>query len=101
MMKRSEIDTTKVEHGVDTAWLVDHQDDSFRASYAVQHWLDVAAKQKTVAITLRELAPFDKRLGTTRAAYEKAFAEVVNRVLDSGCSAGALHLYRYRQLQQR
>ena len=61
MMKRSEIDTTKVEHGVDTAWLVDHQDDSFQASYAVQHWLDVAAKQKTVAITLRELAPFDKR----------------------------------------
>ena len=70
MMKRSEIDTTKVEHGVDTAWLVDHQDDSFQASYAVQHWLDVAAKQKTVAITLRELAPFDKRLGTTQAAYE-------------------------------
>lgn len=30
----------------------------------------MAAKQKTVAITLRELAPFDKRLGTTRAAYE-------------------------------
>ncbi len=30
MMKRSEIDTTKVEHGVDTARLVDHQDDSFR-----------------------------------------------------------------------
>ena len=46
MMKRSEIDTTKVEHGVDTARLVDHQDDSFRASYAVQHWLDVAASRK-------------------------------------------------------
>jgi 2-C-methyl-D-erythritol 4-phosphate cytidylyltransferase len=43
----------------------------------VQHWLDVAAKQKTVAITLRELAPFDKRLGTTQAAYEKAFAEEI------------------------
>lgn len=90
MMKRSEIDTTKVEHGVDTAWLVDHQDDSFQASYAVQHWLDVAAKQKTVAITLRELAPFDKRLGTTQAAYEKAFADVVNRVLDSGYQVLAL-----------
>ncbi|HGA3342809.1 TPA: colanic acid biosynthesis pyruvyl transferase WcaK [Enterobacter roggenkampii] len=55
MMKRSEIDTSKVEHGVDTAWLVDHQDDSFQPSYAVQHWLGVTAKQKTVAITLREL----------------------------------------------
>lgn len=101
MMKRSEIDTSKVEHGVDTARLVDHRDDSFQPSYAVQHWLGVTAKQKTVAITLRELAPFDKRLGTTQAAYEQAFADVVNRVLDSGYSAGAVHLYRYRQLQQR
>ena len=90
MMKRSEIDTSKVEHGVDTAWLVDHQDDSFQPSYAVQHWLDVTAKQKTVAITLRELAPFDKRLGTTQAAYEQAFADVVNRVLDSGYQVLAL-----------
>ena len=61
----------KVEHGVDTAWLVDHHTEDFTASYAVQHWLDVAAQQKTVAITLRELAPFDKRLGTTQQAYEK------------------------------
>ena len=49
----------------------------------MQHWLDVTAKQKTVAITLRELAPFDKRLGTTQQPM-KAFADVVNRVLDSG-----------------
>jgi polysaccharide pyruvyl transferase WcaK-like protein len=31
LMKRSDIDTSKVEHGVDTAWLVDHQDDRFQA----------------------------------------------------------------------
>ncbi len=78
LMKRSNITTAKVEHGVDTAWLVDHHTEDFTASYAVQHWLDVAAQQKTVAITLRELAPFDKRLGTTQQAYEKAFAGVVN-----------------------
>jgi colanic acid/amylovoran biosynthesis protein len=30
LMKRSDIDTSKVEHGVDTAWLVDHQDDRFQ-----------------------------------------------------------------------
>lgn len=71
LMKRSNITTAKVEHGVDTAWLVDHHTEDFTASYAVQHWLDVAAQQKTVAITLRELAPFDKRLGTTQQAYEK------------------------------
>jgi len=88
LMQRSEIDTTKV--GVDTAWLVDHQEANFTPSYAVQHWLNVVGQQKTVAITLRELAPFDKRLGTTQAAYEKAFAEVVNRVLDSGYQVLAL-----------
>jgi len=90
LMKHSQINTDKVEQGVDTAWLVDHHHDDFKASYAVQHWLDVAAKQKTVAITLRELAPFDKRLGTTQQAYEEAFAEVVNRVLDAGYQVLAL-----------
>ncbi|WP_318357952.1 colanic acid biosynthesis pyruvyl transferase WcaK [Enterobacter sp.] len=90
LMKHSQINTDKVEQGVDTAWLVDHHHDDFHASYAVQHWLDVAAKQKTVAITLRELAPFDKRLGTTQQAYEEAFAEVVNRVLDAGYQVLAL-----------
>lgn len=45
---------------------------------------------KAVAITLRELAPFDKRLGTTQQAYEKAFAGVVNRILDEGYQVIAL-----------
>ncbi len=60
------------------------------ASYAVQHWLDLAAKEKTVAITLRELAPFDKRLNTTQQAYEQAFAGVVNRIIDAGYQVIAL-----------
>lgn len=90
LMKRSDIDTSKVEKGVDTAWLVDHHGDTFDASYAVQHWLNVAQQQKTVAITLRELAPFDKRLGTTQEAYEKAFAGVVNRIIASGWQVMAL-----------
>ncbi|AKL11236.1 TPA: colanic acid biosynthesis pyruvyl transferase WcaK [Kluyvera intermedia] len=89
LMKQSEITTEKVEQGVDTAWLVE-DDASFTPSYAVRHWLDVAAKQKTVAITLRELAPFDRRLNTTQQAYEKAFAEVVNRILDAGWQVIAL-----------
>lgn len=90
LMKRSEIDTSQVEHGVDTAWLVAHHDDDFVPGYAVKHWLNVIEQQKTVAITLRELAPFDKRLGTTQQAYEQAFAEVVNRILDSGYQVIAL-----------
>jgi colanic acid/amylovoran biosynthesis protein len=89
LMKQSDITTAKVEQGVDTAWLVE-DDKNFVPSYAVRHWLDMAGQQKTVAITLRELAPFDKRLGTTQEAYEKAFAEVVNRVIDAGWQVIAL-----------
>ncbi|WP_044173159.1 colanic acid biosynthesis pyruvyl transferase WcaK [Phytobacter massiliensis] len=89
LMKQSDITTAKVEQGIDTAWLVE-DDSHFTPSYAVRHWLDVAAKQKTVAITLRELAPFDKRLNTTQQAYEKAFAGVVNRIIDAGWQVIAL-----------
>ncbi len=89
LMKKSDITTAKVEQGVDTAWLVE-DDANFVPSYAVRHWLEVAGKQKTVAITLRELAPFDKRLGTTQQAYEEAFAGVVNRVIDAGWQVIAL-----------
>ncbi|SUG47038.1 extracellular polysaccharide biosynthesis protein [Salmonella enterica subsp. arizonae] len=90
LMKRSNITTAKVEKGVDTAWLVDHHAGDFEPGYAVQHWLTIAAKQKTVAITLRELAPFDKRLNTTQEAYEKAFAGVVNRIIEEGYQVIAL-----------
>lgn len=90
LMKQSNIDTSKVEMGVDTAWLVDHHSENFVASYAVQHWLDIIRRKKTVAITLRELAPFDKRLGTTQQAYEQAFAAVVNRVIEQGYQVLAL-----------
>ena len=90
LMKRSDITTAKVEQGVDTAWLVEHHDEDFTASYAVDHWLKTIGQQKSVAITLRELAPFDKRLGTTQQAYEEAFAKVVNRVIEAGYQVIAL-----------
>jgi Uncharacterized conserved protein len=90
LMQRSDITTAKVEQGVDTAWLVEHHDEDFTASYAVEHWLNKIGQQKSVAITLRELAPFDKRLGTTQQAYEEAFASVVNRVIDAGYQVIAL-----------
>ncbi|MDI8106911.1 hypothetical protein MJN85_29235, partial [Salmonella enterica subsp. enterica serovar Anatum] len=50
-----------------------------QASDEQARWLDVTARRKTVAITLRDLEPFDKRLGTTQQVYEQAFAQVVNR----------------------
>lgn len=90
LMKQSQIDTSKVEQGVDTAWLVAQHAEDFVPSYAVKHWLGVIEGKKTVAITLRELAPFDKRLGTTQEAYERAFAEVVNRTIEQGYQVLAL-----------
>ncbi|RZP95084.1 colanic acid biosynthesis pyruvyl transferase WcaK, partial [Vibrio vulnificus] len=90
LMTAAQIDTRKVEQGVDTAWLVERRHDEFVASYAVQHWLDVTARRKTVAITLRDLEPFDKRLGTTQQAYEQAFAQVVNRLIADGYQVLAL-----------
>ncbi|MGK7286607.1 colanic acid biosynthesis pyruvyl transferase WcaK [Buttiauxella agrestis] len=90
LMNQSNIDSSKVEQGVDTAWLVDHHNDSFVPNYAVNHWLNTIKRKKTVAITLRELAPFDKRLGTTQQAYEQAFAAVVNRVIEEGYQVLAL-----------
>ncbi|EIU6605109.1 TPA: colanic acid biosynthesis pyruvyl transferase WcaK [Salmonella enterica subsp. enterica serovar Gallinarum] len=90
MMTAAQIDTRKVEQGVDTAWLIERRHDEFVASYAVQHWLDVTARRKTVAITLRDLEPFDKRLGTTQQAYEQAFAQVVNRLIADGYQVLAL-----------
>ncbi|WP_312318293.1 colanic acid biosynthesis pyruvyl transferase WcaK [Atlantibacter hermannii] len=90
LMRESQINQQKVEQGVDTAWLVAPHEEDFVPSYAVQHWLGVAARQKTVAITLRDLAPFDKRLGTTQQAYEAAFACVVNRLIDAGYQVLAL-----------
>lgn len=90
LMQDSQINQQKVELGVDTAWLVAPHENDFVASYAVQHWLSIASQEKTIAITLRDLAPFDKRLGTTQQAYEKAFAGVVNRLIDDGYQVLAL-----------
>ena len=90
LMEKAQIASQKVEMGVDTAWLVEQRNDTFVPGYAVQHWLDLTARRKTVAVTLRELEPFDKRLGTTQEAYEKAFAGVVNSLIDDGYQVLAL-----------
>lgn len=89
LMEQSQIDTRKVEQGVDTAWLVARREES-APDYAVRHWLAVIERQKTVAVTLRELEPFDKRLGTTQQAYEQAFADMVNHIIDCGYQVLAL-----------
>ncbi|HEY4292291.1 colanic acid biosynthesis pyruvyl transferase WcaK [Luteibacter sp.] len=57
----------------DTAWLVHPGDPG-----------EVDTAKPTVAVTFRELAPFDKRLGVTQAQYEGAFAELLDAVIEAG-----------------
>lgn len=90
-MNKSNISTIKVQEGIDTAWLVSadyHLKQTL--SYNVEHWHEVISKHQTVAITLRELAPFDKRLGVTQQEYEHAFARLVNSLTEKGYQVLAL-----------
>lgn len=72
-MQDSAIPQDKVRWTSDTAWLV-HPGTPVAVDTA----------QPTVAVTFRELAPFDKRLGVTQAQYESAFAELLDAVIDAG-----------------
>lgn len=78
-MADGSIPDARVRRSSDTAWLVDPGE-----PVAV----DVA--RPTVAVTFRELAPFDKRLGITQAQYETAFAELLDAVIEAGYAVTAL-----------
>lgn len=69
-----------VSDGADTAWLVPAPP---RARP------DASARGK-VAITLRELAPFDRRLGITQMQYDTAFAKLIDHIIDRGYDVEAL-----------
>ncbi|SEN21138.1 colanic acid/amylovoran biosynthesis protein [Luteibacter sp. UNCMF331Sha3.1] len=77
-MVASGIPQDKVRWAADTAWLVD-------AGAPVS----VDTARPTVAVTFRELAPFDKRLGVTQAQYETAFAALLDDVIDAGYRVAA------------
>lgn len=83
LMKKDGITTTKVKSGADTAFLV-----RARAvdapSHNLEHWKNIISARKTIAITVRELAPFDKRLGVTQREYEAAFGRVINAMIAEG-----------------
>lgn len=82
LLQEDNVFTGKVSHGVDTAFLVKNNRHVV-ASHNLNHWLSVIGQQKTVAITVRKLAPFDKRLNVTQQEYEKAFCDVVNHLNQS------------------
>ncbi|HGM5417224.1 TPA: colanic acid biosynthesis pyruvyl transferase WcaK [Serratia liquefaciens] len=82
LMLKSGINTEKVINGIDTAWLVNP--DVKPSNYAVKHWSEVCSERASIAITMRELSPFDKRLGVTQDDYEKAIASLIDNLIDQG-----------------
>ncbi|MGQ8705928.1 colanic acid biosynthesis pyruvyl transferase WcaK [Serratia sp. TSA_198.1] len=84
LMKKGNIPVEKVIEGVDTAWLVDSNSPIDESNYSIKHWRETISQRPTVAITMRELAPFDKRLGVTQEQYEVAFADLINQLISNG-----------------
>lgn len=89
MMKQGNITTKKVQKGADTAFLVRARTVD-EPSHNLLHWQNLIASTKTIAITVRVLAPFDKRLGVTQQEYEMAFGKVINAMIDRGYQVVAL-----------
>ncbi|QDE39685.1 colanic acid biosynthesis pyruvyl transferase WcaK [Luteibacter pinisoli] len=77
-MADGQIPADRVRAASDTAWLVS------TGEPAALH------ARPTVAVTFRELAPFDKRLGISQDTYETAFAELLDAVADAGYQVHAL-----------
>lgn len=82
LMLKNCINTEKVINGIDTAWLVNPDVKLSNSNYAVKHWSEVSSERASIAITMRELAPFDKRLGVTQDEYEKAIASLIDNLID-------------------
>ncbi len=81
LIERSRLPMEKVSAGADTAWAVPPSERT-REPLA---WLRARSEERPlIAITLRELAPFDRRLGTTQEKYETAFATLVNSLIEAG-----------------
>lgn len=81
MLERSALPTQHVTKGGDTAWLVSPE----VGQVFKYDWFEQRTEPRpVVAITMRELVPFDKRLNITQQAYEEALARVVDRIVDAG-----------------
>ncbi len=81
LIERSRLPTRNLAAGADTAWVVPPTQRT-RAPIA---WLRTRNDERPmIAITLRELAPFDRRLNITQESYETAFATLVIGLIDAG-----------------
>lgn len=79
MMLDAGISIDRVHAGADTAWLVPN---TLKTLPSELHTL--VSKKPAVAITMRELAPFDKRLGVDQVQYERAFANLASSLINEG-----------------
>lgn len=66
--------------GADTAWLVRNNHVAIENT-ALNEFIE---QRKTIAITLRELKPFDRRLGISQETYEEKYAEICNYLIGKG-----------------
>ncbi|MCF2948434.1 colanic acid biosynthesis pyruvyl transferase WcaK [Paraglaciecola aquimarina] len=78
-LKEANINTSNAYLGADTAWLVD-------SSKVVSNTKleSLIARRPTIALTMRELAPFDKRLGLTQEEYEESLAKISEKFIKLG-----------------
>ncbi|CAM2780216.1 colanic acid biosynthesis pyruvyl transferase WcaK [Pseudoalteromonas atlantica] len=88
LMKKSNVADIKVTKGADTAWIVPNTPITL-----FPHLAKLLENKPVIAITLRELAPFDRQLGVTQAQYEERFADLINALIQEGyrvaiCSTG-------------
>lgn len=74
--------TPTVDLGTDTAWLVDHN--------VALTPLPFQTERKIIAITVRELTPFDRTLGIEQPAYERKMASICQQLIANGYTIFAL-----------
>lgn len=65
--------------GADTAWLIPEP-----PAEAKELAAQLVPDEPCVALTMRKLGPFEKRLQTNQDAYEKSVVEAVNGIIDRG-----------------
>lgn len=78
-MRKALIEDNNVTAGADTAWLVPNN-----IVDLPPHILELVTSRPVIAVTLRELAPFDKRLGVTQQEYQENFALLIEQLINDG-----------------
>lgn len=79
VLSSSGFDVDRVHAGADTAWLVPP-----RKAPVLNIITDRINSKAAIAITMRDLAPFDRRLGVTQHEYEQAMAQLSDSIIAAG-----------------